>query len=87
MLFMNVLHKHKNMECELNDWTDWKHKYNEKGPPLAKKEKKGGKQQKQTNEVKGVEFKQFSLEGKRSLLLPAANPLWNASASNSRISN
>lgn len=40
-----------------------------RGAPLAKTP------QKQTNEVKGVEFKQFSLEGKRSLLLPAVNPL------------
>lgn len=40
-----------------------------RGPPLAKT------QQKQTNEVKGVEFKQFSLGGKRSPLLSAANPL------------
>lgn len=61
MLFMNVLHKHKNMECAVNSWMDWKHKYNEKGPPLVKT------QQKQTNEVKGVEFKQFSLGGKEAL--------------------
>lgn len=81
MLFMNVLHKHENMECKLNDWKDWKHKYNERGPPLVKI------QQKQTNEVKGVEFKQFSLEGERSPLLPATNPVWNVPASNSKISN
>lgn len=61
MLFMNVLHKHKNMECAGKGWMDWKHKYNEKGPPLVKT------RQKQTNEVKGVEFKQFSVEGKETL--------------------
>lgn len=63
------------MTKQIEAQTQWK------GGPLVKT------QQKQTNEVKGVEFKQFSLEGKRTLLLPAANPLWNASASNSRISN
>lgn len=75
MLFMNVLLKHKNMECKLNGWADWKHKYNAEGPPSMKT------QQKQTNEVKGVEFKQFSPGGKAAHLCKAANPLWNASAS------
>lgn len=40
MLFMNVLHKHKNMECAVNSWKKWKHKYNEKGPPLVKTQQK-----------------------------------------------
>lgn len=62
-------------------WTEWLNRLKAqtqwKGPPLVKT------QQKQTNEVKGIEFKQFSLEGKRNLLPPAANPLWNTSTSKS----